>query len=97
MFDYHMGALAVVSSDLPSLARVIARSKGGLLFGAGDPVSLAEAILSLRSSPRLLNELQANARRFALEEANLDFEIKKIVNALRAAIQPSMLNATVTT
>src|SRR5262249_53108900 len=58
MFDYHMGALAVVSSDLPSLARVLARSKGGLLFRAGEPASLAAAICNLKSSPDLLKSLQ---------------------------------------
>src|ERR1035437_5168968 len=95
MFDYHMGALAVVSSDLPSLARVIGRSKGGLLFRTGDPVSLAETIWQLKSSPSLLSELQANARHFAMEEANLDREIGNIVSALRAAILPTVLNSTI--
>ncbi len=88
MFDYHMAGLAVVSSDLPSLARVIGRSKGGLTFRAGNPASLAEVIGKLATNPSLLAELKTNARRFAMEEANLDREMGQIVGALRAAIPP---------
>lgn len=87
MFDYHMGALAVASSDLPSLARIIRRSNGGVLFSAGDPGALAESILTLRSCPSLLTELQTNARRFAMLEGNLDHEMSKIVDALRTAVR----------
>jgi hypothetical protein len=86
MFDYHMAGLAVVSSDLPSLRDVIERSRGGLLYAPGDASSLAKAIASLYSSPSLLNELQANARRFALEEANLEMELDRLAAALRAAV-----------
>ena len=95
MFDYHMGALAVVSSDLPSLAQVIDRSRGGLLYRAGDPASLAQAVLKLRSCPALLKELQANARRFAMEEANLDREICSIASALRAVLEQGVVDTTV--
>ena len=72
LFDYHMGGLAILSSDLPALRAVIERSRGGLLFEPGDPASLALAIERLRASPALLHELQTNARRFALAEANLE-------------------------
>lgn len=88
MFDYHMGGLAVVSSDLPSLRRVIDRSRGGLLFEPGNAQSLAGAIGSLYSSPNLLRELQVNARRFALDEANLETELDYLSAALREALTP---------
>lgn len=86
MFDYHMGGLAVISSDLPSLRHVIDRSHGGLLYEPGNPRSLANAIGSLYSSPTLLSELQANARRFALREANLELELDKLSARLREAL-----------
>lgn len=87
MFDYHMAGLAVVSSNLPSLARVIERSGGGLVFRAGDPCCLAETILRLKSSPDLLQKLQTNARNFAMKEGNLEREVERIVYALRFAMQ----------
>jgi hypothetical protein len=95
MFDYHMAGLAVVSSDLASLRHVIDRSRGGLLYEPGDPQSLARAIGSLHSSPSLLSELQANARSFALREANLEPELDRLCASLREALfrPPTRLNA----
>jgi glycosyltransferase involved in cell wall biosynthesis len=86
LFDYHMGGLAIVSSDLPALRAVIERSRGGLLFEPGDPASLALAIERLRASPALLHELQTNARRFALAEANLELELPRLSASLDAAL-----------
>jgi glycosyltransferase involved in cell wall biosynthesis len=87
MFDYHMAGLAVVTSNLPSLAAIIDRSHGGLAYEAGNVSSLAEVILRLRSAPSLLRELQDNARRFALERANLEQEIGALALAFRSAYQ----------
>lgn len=86
MFDYHMGGLAVISSDLPGLLHVLDRSHGGLRYEAGSPRSLAKAIRALRASPSLLKELQTNARLFALEEANLEIELDRLSDALRQAL-----------
>jgi glycosyltransferase involved in cell wall biosynthesis len=86
MFDYHMAGLAVITSDLPSLAAVVARSKGGIVYEAGDPASLAAAIERLRGAPDELAALQFNARRFALEEANLERELGRLADAMRSAI-----------
>ena len=86
MFDYHMGGLAIISSNLTSLKHVIDRSRGGLLFEAGNPESLADAIRLLYGSPSLLAELQQNARRYALEEANLEIEINRLSDAFRQAL-----------
>lgn len=78
MFDYMMAGLAVVASDLPGLRNIISRSKGGLLYRSGDAKDLAAQILSLHQNPNLLSELAANARRFALTEGNLEFEVRKL-------------------
>lgn len=86
MFDYHMGGMAVISSDLPGLRHVIDRSHGGLLYEPGKPQSLADAIRALYTSPDMLKELQLNARRFALREANLEMELDRLTAALRQAI-----------
>ena len=86
MFDYHMAGLAVVSSDMPSLSHVINRSGGGLLYKAGDPASLAAAIEKLHASPQLLRQLQERARCFALKEANLEVELDRLADAMRACL-----------
>jgi glycogen synthase len=77
IFDYHMAGLAVVASDLPGLRAVLERSRGGLVFDSGSPADLAAKILSLYDSPALLKECAANAREFALREANREVEMKK--------------------
>jgi len=86
MFDYHMGGLAVVATDLPALADVLRRSGGGVVCRPGDPASLAEAIRGFLAAPQQLAEMQANARRFALTSANLEVELEKITVALQRAI-----------
>lgn len=86
MFDYHMGGLAVIASNLPSLSQVIARSKGGIVYEPGNVASLAVAICRLHDSPGELAALQANARRFALEEANLELELTRLAQAMRSAM-----------
>jgi glycosyltransferase involved in cell wall biosynthesis len=86
MFDYHMAGLAVVTTDLPGLAAVIRRSGAGVVCEPGVPASLAGAVAEMRSSPARLAHFQSSARRFAMEEANLEFEIEKIAVALRACL-----------
>jgi glycosyltransferase involved in cell wall biosynthesis len=88
LFDYHMAGLAVVASDMPSLSQVLARSGGGLTYAANDPRALADAILRLHQSPQLLTSLQANARRFAMDEANMENELARIAAALQQAVAP---------
>jgi glycosyltransferase involved in cell wall biosynthesis len=85
MFDYHMAGLAVIATELPALADVLHRSGGGLVYKPGDPRSLAENIRRLLENPEQLAQLQLSARRFAIEEANLEAEIDKIAAAMRVA------------
>lgn len=85
MFDYHMAGLAVIASNLPSLADVISQSGAGLLYEPGNPKALAASIRHLRSCPQLLEEMQHRARRFALDRANQEFEIEKIAKAFQRA------------
>ncbi len=75
VFDYHMAGLAVVGSDLPAMSSLIAQSQGGIVFRAGDVSSLREAIIKLYESPELLSQLGNNARKYALENANLENEM----------------------
>lgn len=86
LFDYHMAGLAVIAANLTGLATVIRRSGGGLLYDPGSVQALCEAVEALRSDPETLTRLQRNAREFALQEANLDVEVSRIAEALRAKL-----------
>lgn len=86
MFDYLMAALAVIATDLPALADVVHRSGAGIVCRPGDPVSLADAIMTLVVSPQRLGELQCKARQFALATGNMETEIAKIAAALKRAV-----------
>jgi glycosyltransferase involved in cell wall biosynthesis len=89
MFDYHMAGLAVIATNLPGLADVVNRSGAGLLYEPGNPSSLAQAVLTLRSSSELLGAMQYRARRFAMESANLELELARIREAMRFAFENS--------
>lgn len=86
MFDYHMAGLAVIATDLPALADLVVRSRGGVVCKPGDPQSLAETIQSLLAAPQQLAEMQLAARRFALSVANIEVELEKIASAMRRAM-----------
>lgn len=86
MFDYHMAGLAVVTSDMPSLASVIERSGGGETYRAGDPADLARVLQTFYDAPDKLRHMQQKARDFALDKANMDVELPRLANAFAAAI-----------
>jgi len=65
LFEYLMGGLAVVASDLPELRTVVAGGGLGLLYAPGDPADLARAIDALLADPRRLATTCAAARRAA--------------------------------
>ena len=82
MFDYHMAGLAVVSSNMPALKQIVARSGGGVCYVAGDYSDLARVIRSLYDDPSLYRRLVQNARQFALTEGNLEHEMMAWKSAL---------------
>lgn len=77
IFDYMMGGLAVVSSDLKGLRQVIERSGGGVLFEPGNPKSLAAVINDLYQDRERVRVLGENARAFALTEANNEIDMAR--------------------
>lgn len=93
MFDYHMAGLAVISSDLPSLRDVIARSGGGLVYESGSADDLARQIMTLYRDPALRERLSANARAFALREGNWEHEMMRYVEAFRAKALPTSVES----
>jgi glycosyltransferase involved in cell wall biosynthesis len=85
MFDYLMGGLVVIASDLPGLRGVIERSDGGMCFEPGNAVDLAEKILELKNDLPLRLRLASNARAFALQTANREKEMARFQDAFRRA------------
>lgn len=85
LFDYHMAGLAVIAANLPGLASVIHTSRGGILYRPGDVNELVASISALRSDRARLEELQRNARAFALGVANWDVEKKRLTAAFKEA------------
>lgn len=86
MFDYMMAGLVVVASDLPGLRNIVERSGGGLLYQSGNAQDMATKLLTLYEDRKLLAQLAANARSFALGEGNLEFEMKKLQDAFSALL-----------
>jgi glycosyltransferase involved in cell wall biosynthesis len=87
MFDYMMGGLAVVASDLPGLREVIIRSEGGLLFEPGSAVSLKDRILELHQDPILLERLRKNARTYSLREGNREVQMNLFKERVRLLLK----------
>jgi glycosyltransferase involved in cell wall biosynthesis len=66
LFDYMMGGLAVVSTDLPFIRGVVEGDRAGLLLTDNAPESIAAAICSLAAEPMKLALFRRNARTAAL-------------------------------
>jgi len=67
LFDYLMGGLAVASTDLPFMRKMIEEHRIGVVFPHNDPEYIADAIQSLVDDIGSLREYRRNARRAALE------------------------------
>ena len=50
----------VIAANIPASTELISKSKGGLIFKAGDATDLKNIILKLSSSPKLFNSLSKN-------------------------------------
>ncbi|MFH0796819.1 MAG: glycosyltransferase family 4 protein [Candidatus Omnitrophota bacterium] len=80
LFQYMAMGKPVLASDTPSLQRIIADTKCGLIFRAGDAKDLAEKIKLLYEKPDLREELGANGKEAVLTRYNFREEGKKLVN-----------------
>jgi glycosyltransferase involved in cell wall biosynthesis len=61
LFDYLGAGLAIVSSDLPAIRKIVNRWGCGILVDPDDPADLAEAIGRLATSPTLLQQMKRAA------------------------------------
>jgi len=85
MFDFLAAGLAVVSSDLAGLRRVIEESAAGLLFAPDDADALAAQIKVLYDDRELLARLSGNASRYHLGSANFESQFERFYSTFLAA------------
>lgn len=83
LFEYMAAARAVVASDLPALADVVAHGQTALLVPPGDVEALAGALRQLRGDPALRARLGKNAARLALEQYTWDARAAAILRHLQ--------------
>lgn len=65
LFQYMLAGKPVVVSSVRPLQRVVQQTGAGLVFDAGDPSSLAKALVRLYQEPRLQQELGRNGQKAA--------------------------------
>jgi glycosyltransferase involved in cell wall biosynthesis len=66
LFDYMMGGLAILASDLPFLRSVVEGERAGMLLPGNGPEEIAEALRGLIERPGLIASFRRNARSAAL-------------------------------
>lgn len=69
-FDYIASGLPVINNYPGWVADMIAESGCGIVVPSGDPVSFADALISLQASPQRQNEMAISASRLANERFN---------------------------
>lgn len=74
LFEYLMAGLAVVVPNLPTMGAFVEREGLGLVFEAGRPESLAEALTQLAADPQQLFAFRERARAAALERYNAEVQ-----------------------
>ncbi|WP_336056015.1 glycosyltransferase family 4 protein [Nitratireductor sp. CH_MIT9313-5] len=66
LFEYMMGGLAVVASDMPEIRRILQARSFGITFPPGDTGAMADAISTLVQNRKLRQTYRENARHAAL-------------------------------
>jgi len=82
LFEYLMGGLPVVASDLPEIRRVVTagRPAVGELFDPSSPASIAAAVRQVLADPDLYARRRVEARRLALELFNWKVEEQRLLD-----------------
>lgn len=93
LFEYLGAGLAVATSDLPELRRVVVEHDVGELFDPERPQDIARALRTLLEDPARLAKARRNARRAALR-LNWEHESEKLLQVYhRLAPQTSTVRA----
>ena len=70
LFEYLMGGLPIVATDLPEVRRLVDATRAGETYPASHPDALAEVVNRLVSDPQRLQAYRHAARRSAMERYN---------------------------
>ncbi len=84
LFEYMASGRALVASDLPSIAEVVADGESALLTPPSDVQALAAAIRRLRDDSALRQRLAANAQAIVLASYTWDARAQAILAAMSA-------------
>ncbi len=85
----------VIVSDCQPLKRVAEETGCGLVFQAGEPINLAQKIVTLYNNEDLRNRLAANGKQSVEQEYNWQRESKKLLelyqklSGLRSSWEPT--------
>lgn len=83
LFEYMASGRAIVASDLPSTAEVVANGESALLYPPGDVDALASAILQLRNHPTLRTKLGSSAREHAMNHYTWAARARAILDKIK--------------
>lgn len=85
-FEYAMAGLAIVSTKTEGLRHLIDAANLGLVYEPGDAKDLARQILRLYNDRPLFKTMRANARKYALGEGNLQFQMRRFREAVNERV-----------
>ena len=88
LFEYLQGELAVVSSDLPEIARIIAEDGVGCTYPHDSTDALAGILERLAANPQLVSEYRAAAAR-CRERYCWENERNSLLDIYRRVLRPS--------
>lgn len=85
-FEYMMGGLAIVVSDIPELNRFVVNNGVGLNFNPGDISDIARAIKEIGDNRDAMSKMKENALKFSKNEYNWGVQGDKIVEKYKELV-----------
>lgn len=79
LFEYLMGGVAIVASDLPEIRKIVDSSSAGIFFNSLDPQNIARVINEIIEDENRLKDMKKNARQSALTKYNWEMESRKLL------------------
>lgn len=78
-----MGGIAIASSDLPVIKKVIDSSSAGNFFDPLDPQDIARAINEIIEDEEKLENMKKNVRQSAITKYNCEMESRKLLEVYK--------------
>jgi len=86
IFDYFACGKPVVSSDIPSIHRLLLDSQAAILVPSDDPVSLAEALSDILRDEAERNRLGENGRKFVTSKYSWKGHVESLLSVIETDI-----------